>query len=189
MSEIQGEEAQFPNVLDGNVDDSWQKGDDMLGGDLGEQPLLESEVEVLEDSTVQAGGSNNISKRVSNAIHQFLKSNKKGGSKSNAYKRSKNTMQQRRKRRSSKSKGLKAYPLVGTALNAVVSTVAKPLQMVDDLIVKPVQGHGRNAIKLVASPLTKGIKALGKKRSSKKGGAKKRLSKRSGKKRSNKSKK
>ena len=37
------------------------------------------------------------------------------------------------KRRSSKAKGLKAYPVVGPALHAVVSKVAKPFQMVDNL--------------------------------------------------------
>jgi hypothetical protein len=132
----------------------------------------------------QSGGSKTLSRRVSNAIHKFLKESAKGGAKSKAYTRSRKRMQQRRKRRSQKVKGLRAYPIVGPALDTVVRNVAKPLQMVDNLVVKAVQGHGRNAIKLVASPLTRGIKALGKKRSSKK--SLKKPSKRSGKKRSSK---
>lgn len=149
------------------------------GTELFTEPELSSGTEVL-----QSGGSRTLNKRVSNAIHKFLKDSAKGGAKSSAYKRSRKRMQQRRKRRSSKAKGLKDYPIVGPALNSLVSNVAKPLQMVDDLVVKPVQGHGRNAIKLVAGPLTKGIRSLSKKKSSKKSLKKslKKPSKRSGKK-------
>ena len=52
--------------------------------------------------------------------------------------------------------------------------------MVDDKVVKPVQRKGRSVIRVVAEPLTKSIKNLGRKRSSKR-----RNKKRSNKKRSN----
>ena len=113
---------------------------------------------------------------MSKAIHRFLKASAKGGSKkSPSYTNAKRRNNQRRKRRSGKARGLSAYPVVGPALHTIVHNVAKPLQMADDMVVKPLQGHGRNAIRLVAGPATKAIKSLGKK-SAKKGGSSKRRS-------------
>jgi hypothetical protein len=146
--------------------------------------LVESETFVDSESFLESGmempqlGGGSVSKRVSNAIHKFLKASTKGGSaKSAAYTKAKKRNSQRRKRRSGKARGLRAYPVVGPALDTIVHNVAKPLQLADDLVVKPVQGHGRNAIKLVAGPLTNAVKSLGKK-SAKKGGSSKRRSNR-----------
>ena len=181
------EEAPYPASLGGGdqgLFESMTNVEQFTGGGapafLGSETFVDSESFVesgMEEGMPQLGGGS-VSKRVSNAIHKFLKASTKGGSaKSAAYTKAKKRNSQRRKRRSGKARGLRAYPVVGPALDTIVHNVAKPLQLADDLVVKPVQGHGRNAIKLVAGPLTNAVKSLGKK-SAKKGGSSKRRSNR-----------
>ena len=53
-------------------------------------------------------------------------------------------------------------PLVGRPVKAVLSTVSKPLQKVHDVVDRHVVRRGRQAIKFVGKPLTKGVRSLGK---------------------------
>ena len=110
----------------------------------------------------QKGGA--MSKRVSRAIMKFLRESRRGGGrKSPSYRKGRKRMQNRRNRRRSRARSVRAYPLVGSALDTVIKTAAKPVRFLDDRVIKPVLGRGRSAIRFVGSPATRFVKSLGKK--------------------------